>query len=78
MKSNEIIKVVFIVDGLNLFHSVVNTLGLHNSLIDIEKLCKTIILKNEEIKSIDYFTSYFKGDSHTAILQRKLIRKKSL
>ena len=77
MKSNEIIKVVFIVDGLNLFHSVVNTLGLQNSLIDIEKLCKTIILKNEEIKSIDYFTSYFKEDSHTAILQRKLIRKNS-
>lgn len=73
MNSNDLTKVVFIVDGLNLFHSIINTLGVQNSLIDLEKLCKTIILANEEIESIEYFTSYFKGDSHIAVMQRKFI-----
>ena len=73
MNSNDLSKVVFIVDGLNLFHSIINTLGVQNCLIDIEKLCKTIILATEKIESVEYFTSYFKGNSQTAIMQRKFI-----
>ena len=73
MNSNDLSKVVFIVDGLNLFHSIINTLGVQNSLINIEKLCETIILPNEKIESIEYFTSYFKGDTQMAVIQRKFV-----
>ena len=68
-------KVVFIVDGLNLFHAVKNRFGDRFLYIDLEKLANLIIKDDEEIEEIDLCTSYFFGNSENAKRQRSFITK---
>ncbi|MFM8212957.1 MAG: NYN domain-containing protein [Actinomycetes bacterium] len=64
-------EVVFIIDGLNLFHSIIHTLDLQKTIINLEKLCNQVIKENEVIKCIELFGSIYKGNNPTAIYQRR-------
>jgi len=71
MKATNNKEVVFIIDGLNLFHSVIHTLDLQKTLINLEKLCNQVIKENEVIIKIELFGSTYKGNNPTAIYQRR-------
>ena len=78
MESNSRKKVVFIVDGLNLYHAVKNRYGDNFLSINLAKLTNLLIKKDEEIEEIDLCTSYFFGDSENAKRQRNFISKNKL
>jgi hypothetical protein len=70
-------KAIFIVDGLNLFHSICNTLELKDTAINLEKLCKQIIKEAEYVNTIELFGTNYKGNNSLAIQQRKFFHLNS-
>ena len=78
MESRSRKKVVFIVDGLNLYHAVKERYGDNFLSINLEKLANLIINRDEEIEEINLCTSYFFGNSENARRQRNFISKNKL
>ena len=75
MKATSNKEVVFIIDGLNLFHSIIHTLDLQKTIINLEKLCNQVIKENEVVKKIELFGSTYKGNNPTAIYQRRFFNR---
>jgi uncharacterized LabA/DUF88 family protein len=71
-------KVVLLVDGMNIFHSIKQNVGNQYLDLNILKLSKKLIKENEEISQIELFAALFVGESKIAQIQRKFIYKNSL
>jgi uncharacterized LabA/DUF88 family protein len=71
-------KVVLLVDGMNIFHSIKQNVGNQYLDLDILKLSKKLIKENEDISQIELFAALFVGESKIAQIQRKFIYKNSL
>ena len=71
-------KVVLLVDGMNIFHSIKQNVGIQYLDLDILKLSKKLIKENEDISQIELFAALFVGESKIAKIQREFIYKNSL
>lgn len=51
-------RIIFFVDGFNLYHSIADNPGFQKyKWLDIEKLCKNFVKREDIVKDIYYFTS---------------------
>jgi len=62
-------KVVLLVDGMNIFHSIKQNVGNQYLDLDILKLSKKLIKENEDISQIELFAALFVGESKIAQIQ---------
>ena len=72
MSNNDKKKIVFYIDGFNLYYGIKNTFKGKYKWLDIVALAKSFLKDNMKLERVKYFTSIVKGDKEATDRQKKI------